>query len=141
MRLAATAAAMLALAGCASVKRRTHHGGDPCQDTTITLYFETASDQVSDIGRQIIAATANRMRRCPVAELSLLGLADPAGAPQSNLELSKRRAENVRAAFDRAGLPYEHFTLIAAGDRGAERPSGVIEPVRRRVDVTVAMKR
>ncbi len=137
-RLAAAGVVVVTAAGCA-VMHRSHSGR--CQDTTVTLYFETGSDQVSPIGREIIAATASRLRPCPVGDLRLLGLADPVGAAQSNLELSKRRAENVRAAFDHTGLPYDHFTLVAAGDRGAERPNGEIEPVRRRVDVTVMMRR
>ncbi len=139
VKLAAASAIVLALAGCASIPSIRHHGGDPCRETTVTLYFETGSDQVSQIGRQIIAATSNRLRRCQVQELRLLGLADPAGAPQANLELSERRAVNVRNAFERTGLAFEHFTIVAAGDRGAERPGGVVEPVRRRVDVTVEM--
>ena len=139
VKLAAASAVVLALAGCGSLQGVRHRGGDPCRETTVTLYFETGSDQVSAIGRQIIAATSNRLHLCPVRELRLLGLADPAGAPQANLELSERRAFNVRNAFERTGLAFEHFTIVAAGDRGAERPNGVVEPVRRRVDATLLM--
>ncbi len=133
-------AALLA-SGCSTGRHAQLAAASPCRDTTVTLYFEPNADHVSDIGRQIIGAEAGRLKGCPVRELSLVGLADPAGAPQANLELSKRRAEGVRDAFIRAGLPVERFTLVARGETGAERPSGVVEPVRRRVDVVVVMGR
>lgn len=112
-----------------------------CSATTVSLYFEPGSDDVTKLGRQIIGEAAKQLRGCPVQELMLVGLADPAGSPENNLELSRRRAEHVRDAFLAAGLPVERFTLAAAGDVGAVRPSGAIEPVRRRVDVTVVMKK
>ncbi len=140
-RLAAVCAGLVALAGCASVQRLGHLTSSPCRDTTVTLYFDEGSDAVSDIGREIVKATSQRLRTCKVRELDLLGLSDPVGTPQSNLELSKRRAQNVLDAFVAAGLPVQSFTLVARGEAGAQSASGVITPVRRRVDVTVVMKK
>ena len=74
-------------------------------------------------------------------ELSLVGLADPTGAPEANLALSQKRADNVLAAFVHAGLPVPKYTLVAAGDKGAVTPSGAVEPVRRQVDATVVVSR
>jgi len=76
-----------------------------------------------------------------VRELSLVGLADPTGAPEANLALSQKRADNVLAAFVHAGLPVPKYTLVAAGDKGAVTPSGAVEPVRRQVDATVVVSR
>jgi outer membrane protein OmpA-like peptidoglycan-associated protein len=140
--IVSTAAAALLLEACSTahtVGRAVGLSPNPCQDTTVTLYFEPNGDQVTPTGRQIIRYAADRLKRCPVQELSILGLSDANGNPVDNLELSKRRAEHVRDAFLAAGLKVERFTLRAAGAIGAQTSSGVQVPVRRRVDVTVVM--
>lgn len=114
-------------------------GSNPCQDTTVTLYFEPNADQLTPAGTEIVRFTARRLKTCPIRELSILGLSDANGNPLDNLELSKRRAQNVRDAFLAAGLKVERFTLKAAGAAGAETASGAQVPVRRRVDVTVVV--
>jgi outer membrane protein OmpA-like peptidoglycan-associated protein len=128
------------LAGCQTTQHPRVIGTNPCQDTTATLYFEPSADSLTPAGREIVKVTAQHLHGCPVQELSILGLSDPAGAPQANLELSKRRAEHVRDAFLAAGLDVHEFTIRAAGAAGAESAAGAVEPVRRRVDVTVVMK-
>lgn len=129
-----------ALAGCAGVNRLVRVYS-PCRDTSVTLYFESASDQPTESGGQVIAATAKHLRRCGVSEVLLRGLADPVGSPDENLQLSKRRAEHVLDAFVAAGLPVPHYTLAASGEQGAAAVGGIVTPVRRRVDVTVLMAR
>ena len=131
-------AGALAATGCAQMPRMAF---SPCHNTTVTLYFETASDTVTDVGQQIVGITAKRLKSCPVKDLKLLGLADSSGQAAANLDLSKRRAQNVLDAFVKAGLAVPHFTLVAAGDKGAVAPSGAVEPLRRQVDVTVVVGR
>ncbi len=138
----AAGAAAMALGGCASVGQMRDRAFSPCRhDTTVTLYFDTGQDTVTDIGQQIVAATAKRLSACKVREIRLLGLADASGSAQANLDLSKRRAESVLHAFVVAGLPVPKYTLVAAGDKGAVNAEGAAEPVRRRVDVVVAVDR
>ena len=141
LTLAAAGAALIGLQACSSVDRMRGWMGSPCHDTTVSLYFDTGSDAVPDLGLQIVGATAKRLRQCRVREIRLLGLADSSGSPEANLDLSKRRADHVLDAFVSAGLPVPKYTLTAAGDKGAVTAKGAIEPVRRRVDVTVAVGR
>ena len=141
-RLAAAGLTALALAGCAQL--RPHHGvvsQGGCQNESLTLYFDTGSDVLTDAGRQIVALTAGRLASCKVRELRLLGLADPTGSPAANLDLSRRRADRVLDAFVHNGVPVPKYTLVARGDQGAITPSGAIEPIRRQVDVTVIVGR
>lgn len=140
-RAAALGAAALCLAGCANVQKTLTASNSPCRDTTVTLYFDTGSETLTKDGDQIVSITAHRLRGCQVKELSLLGLADPTGSPQVNLTLSQHRADNVLAAFVRAGLPVPKYTLVAAGEKGAVAPNGAVEPVRRQVDATVVISR
>ena len=135
-RLLLTAMASACLAGCANVRQAAN---SPCHDTTVTLYFETGSETLTDAGQQIVTLTAKRLVSCHVRELKLVGLADPAGQAATNLTLSQHRADGVLEAFVKAGLPVPKYTLVAAGQKGAVTASGAIEPVRRQVDVTVVV--
>lgn len=138
--LAAVAAAALGVAGCASL-HEPQRVASRCRDTTVTLYFESGSETLTSAGDQIVTVTAQRLKGCPVQELSLVGLADPKGSPEVNLTLSQHRADNVLAAFVHAGLPVPKYSLLAAGQKGAVAPNGAIEPVRRQVDATVVIRR
>ena len=141
MRLLLAVGLSACVTGCAAMHNRLQASNSPCQNTTVTLYFETGSEALTDTGRQIIALTAKRLGGCNVRELQLLGLADPTGSAQTNLTLSQHRADNVLAAFVKAGLPVPKYTLVAAGQKGAVTASGAIEPVRRQVDATVVIDR
>ena len=141
MQAAALGAAMLCLAACAGVRKVQRMVYSPCRNTTVTLYFETGSDTLTDDGRQIVTITAHRLQGCEVRELSLVGLADPTGSPAANLALSERRADHVLTAFVHAGLPVPKYRLVAAGENGAVAPNGAVQPVRRQVDATVVIGR
>lgn len=146
-RIAAAALAAVALTAC----KHTHPTTGPgqvslpiltpsgCREQSLTLYFDSGSDALTDAGRQLVADTSKQLKSCTVEELRLVGLSDPAGTPKANLELSQRRADHVLDAFVRNGTPIPHYTLVARGDAGAVAPSGAVEPVHRRVDVTVVV--
>jgi outer membrane protein OmpA-like peptidoglycan-associated protein len=140
-RIVLALAASACLAGCAGLQTQRVASSSPCHNTTVTLYFESGSETLTDAGRQIVSLTAHRLSGCPVKELSLLGLADPTGSPQINLTLSQHRADAVLSAFVRAGLPVPNYRLVAAGSKGAVDANGAVEPVRRQVDATVVMGR
>ena len=71
-----------------------------------------------------------------MTSIEVLGLADAAGAPGVNLELSKRRAQSVAAALAANGLPTAEFQVAAGGQDGAVTADGKA-PLRRRADVTL----
>ena len=140
-RLIAAGAAAAALTACTTGPHFPEWAISPCHDTSVILYFDTDSDAVPDVGRQIVDITAKRLARCRIREIRLLGLADAGGEPAAKLDLSKRRADHVLDAFVQAGLAVPHYTLTAAGDKGAVSAKGAIEPMRRRVNVTVVVQR
>jgi len=59
------------------------------------------------------------------------------GTPDSNLDLSKRRAEAVTAALADAGLPVGEFKVVAVGEKGAATADGRSRPLRRRADIVL----
>lgn len=134
-------AAAAALAGCAGLGGREGLVKDPprCQETTVPVYFEPGSHDLTDEGRAMLAQAASETAGCEIERVVVVGLADAQGAPAANLELSKRRAQTVTAALAAVKLPAAEFRLTAAGEQGAVTAAGA-EPLRRRVDVILQMR-
>lgn len=138
LALVATAAS---LAACSSFDNP--FAPDPltaevCRATTLPIYFEEGSDQLTAPARELIATTAVAMRRCRVGEVQVLGLADASGAAATNMDLSARRARTAAEALIAGGLPAPSFALQALGETGATVGGPVEEPVRRRAEITIA---
>src|SRR4029079_1479641 len=99
--------AVLALAGCntTSGRDRIVKRAPQCPDQKVQIYFEPNSAAVTDEGRAVLAQAAKSAEGCKIKSVHVLGLADAAGAPDANLEVSRRRADAVTAALAGAGLP------------------------------------
>lgn len=132
-----------ALAGCTTIEAtrdRIVQAPPRCEDQTVQIYFEPDSAEVTAEGRAVIAQASGVARSCAVKRVDVLGLADAAGAPEANLELSKRRAQSVTAVLANAGLPDAEFQVAALGQAGAVSPDGAAQPLRRRVDVVLRLQ-
>ena len=73
------------------------------------------------------------------ARIAVTGHTDLSGTQKYNLALSKRRADVVRTALVRSGVPHG---VIAETWRGKENPAvptadGVREPRNRRVEIVI----
>ena len=138
-----TAVALAAgLAGGATVPRGRDavvRAPTACQDVTIPIYFEPDVAMVTPEGRRVIASQAAQSKRCRIDGVTILGLADAAGDPAANLELSKARAASVSEALVKAGLPAAELDLAAVGQAGSVTADGKVRPVRRRADVTLKL--
>jgi len=145
MRIQAWTAAGLAaltLAGCGSLpagRDKVVKAPKSCEDQTVQIYFEADSATVTKEGRAVLRQAAASAKGCRVQGVEVLGLADAVGAPDANLELSKRRADAVTAALAGAGLPAAEFNVAAAGQAGAVTAHGEARPLRRRADVTLRL--
>jgi len=111
-----------------------------CVDQTVQIYFEPDSADVTAEGRAVINQAAAATRGCMVKRIDVLGLADAAGVPQANLELSQRRAQSVTAVLANAGLPDAEFHVAALGQVGSISPDGAARPLRRRADVVLRLE-
>ncbi|MDP3174645.1 MAG: OmpA family protein [Phenylobacterium sp.] len=137
---AATLALAIGLAGCATKEVRLVKQTPRCVDQTLEIYFEPDSAEVTPEGKAIVSQAATVAAGCAVDKVEVLGLADSVGAPEANLDLSKRRAQSVTAALADAGLPAAEFALAAAGQDGAVTASGDAQPLRRRVNVVLRLR-
>jgi len=127
-------------AGCTTVRNardRLVQRTPTCENVTVPVYFEPEQSALTREGQRVIAAAARQAKGCEVRAVKVVGLADAAGDPAANLELSKQRAASVAAAVAKANLPTAHFDVEAFGQAGAIAPDGAIRPVRRRADVTL----
>jgi len=71
--------------------------------------------------------------------IDLTGHADRAGSDAYNMKLSKRRADAVKAALVRLGVPGAEITVAAKGESAplVATPDGVREPQNRRVEIVL----
>ena len=136
------AAAAVGLSGCATVqsaRARLVKAPPRCVDQTVEIYFAPDQAELTPEGRMVISQAAQGVRACKVTAVEVLGLADAAGAPAANLELSRKRAQSVAAALAANGLPAAEFKVAAAGQAGAVTATGQSAPLRRRVDVALRL--
>jgi peptidoglycan-associated lipoprotein len=132
---------VLALCGCQSVERRPVRAliqAPPnCVDINFPIYFEPRSAAVTKEADRLIAAAKSQAVGCQVTGVVVVGLADAPGSPDTNLELSRRRANAVTAALHRRWFPNAEFREGAVGAAGASTATGADRPLRRRADVSI----
>jgi len=102
------------------------------------VFFEFDKSLLTPDGRKVVdaAATAFKAGKSSVA---IAGYTDLAGTAQYNMALSKRRADTVKGALVRDGVP---AAAIDESWHGKENPrvptaDGVREPQNRRVEITM----
>lgn len=140
----AGAALACGLAGCSTMgnmRHRPERTAPACQDITAPVYFEPDVATLTPEGRKVIETAAQGARGCRVTSVTVVGLADAAGDPAANLELSRKRTAAVAEALIKARLPAATYDLNAAGQAGAVTADGKVQPVRRRADITLHLAR
>ena len=104
---------------------------------TFIVYFAWDSDAVDRPGERVIDEAVTAASSLGIADFSITGHADRSGPDDYNLNLSLRRADNVKAALIARGV--EEGGISVAG-RGEAEPAiltgdGVREPANRRVEI------
>ncbi len=104
---------------------------------TFIVYFDWDSDAVDGTGNRVIDEAVAVADSLGIADFSITGHADRSGPDDYNLNLSLRRADNVKAALIARGV--EEGGISVAG-RGEAEPAiatedGVREPANRRVEI------
>ena len=81
------------------------------------IYFDTASATLRPESEPVLGEIAAVMREHKDWRLRIAGHTDSIGTAESNLDLSRRRAENVKAALvERYGLSADRFTTGGHGE-------------------------
>jgi outer membrane protein OmpA-like peptidoglycan-associated protein len=101
------------------------------------VFFDFDKASLSREGEHVVRNAAETYRRTGAARIEVTGYTDLSGTPRYDLNLSKRRADAVRAALAAQGVP---AGSINESWRGKQSPlvstaDGVREPQNRRVDI------
>jgi outer membrane protein OmpA-like peptidoglycan-associated protein len=111
----------------------------PSRPARFALYFETATDQLTEESKAELARMLEELKRRPAPDILVIGHTDTVGQTDENDHLSRLRAERVKADLVSQGIPAER---IRASGRGEREPvvataDGVDEPRNRRVEINV----
>jgi OOP family OmpA-OmpF porin len=109
------------------------------QPAQYAIYFEFDRDQLTQEARAAVQRAAAAYRAGGQPHVQLIGHTDRAGAPSYNVALSQRRAETVRDALIRSGIPTGALSIAWRGenDPAVTTPDGAREPRNRRVLIVV----
>lgn len=111
----------------------------PSRPSVFTLYFVEGKDEFTADSQLIVDTILSEVARRPVPDVLVVGHTDAVGSDQFNDALGLQRAEAVRAALIRLGVPAADIQAISRGKRALAVPTaaGVAEPRNRRVEILV----
>ena len=111
----------------------------PARATTFTLYFVEGKDELTDESKRVVDRILSEIAQRPVPDVLVVGHTDAVGTDQANDALGQQRAEAVRAALMRLGIPADDIHAQSRGKRALAFPTadGVAEPRNRRVIIVV----
>lgn len=100
----------------------------------LTIYFDTGKSVVSNDLSTAASSVKAYLESNPAATLAVSGYNDPTGNAAANAELSKNRAQSVKAALETLGIAADKVVL----EKPAEATTtGTENAAARRVEVTV----
>ncbi|HEX6996623.1 MAG TPA: OmpA family protein [Gammaproteobacteria bacterium] len=109
----------LARTEAALAAEETAHRSDLASALDIELYFRTEQSELPPGAEERLATLAALVAPLPDTVIVLEGHADARGTEQYNEALSLARAESVRDALIRAGMPAERIVASGTGERFA----------------------
>src|ERR1043166_8898290 len=92
-------------------------------NTLADVHFRFDSSALSDDAASLIRPAVAFAARHPAARIVVDAHCDPVGTSPYNAGLAVRRAESVRTALTRAGVPEEQIVLAVYGEDGPRRAS------------------
>jgi OmpA family len=104
-----------------------------------TVYFDTGSSTLSPQSMASIRQVSTDYKTMGNATVALTGHTDTVGAPDLNTALAQRRADAVRNALVREGVPAAAITTAAQGEASlpVQTADNVDERRNRSVDIAV----
>lgn len=111
----------------------------PARASSFTLYFVEGKDEFTDDSKQVVYQILSDIAQRPVPDVLVVGHTDTVGSDQANDVLGQQRADIVRTALMRLGIPQDDIHAISRGKRALAVPTGdgVAEPRNRRVEIVV----
>jgi opacity protein-like surface antigen len=103
------------------------------------VFFDWDRSNLSQQALSTIQQAANAFKQKGSARITATGHTDTSGPEAYNMALSLRRANAVKDALVRDGVPAQAITVIGMGEKGLLVPTGdgVREPQNRRVEIVI----
>jgi opacity protein-like surface antigen len=103
------------------------------------VFFDWDRSNLSQQALATIQQAANVFKQKGNARITATGHTDTSGPESYNMALSLRRANAVKDALVRDGVPPQAITVIGMGEKGLLVPTGdgVREPQNRRVEIVI----
>jgi opacity protein-like surface antigen len=103
------------------------------------VFFDWDRSNLSQQALATIQQAANAFKAKGNARITATGHTDTSGPESYNMALSLRRANAVKDALVRDGVPPQAITVIGMGEKGLLVPTGdgVREPQNRRVEIVI----
>jgi outer membrane protein OmpA-like peptidoglycan-associated protein len=111
----------------------------PARAAHFTLYFNEASDDLTEDSRGALEQMLADLAKRPVRDVVIVGHTDAVGSDQYNDALAKKRADTVKAMLVARGVAEGDIVAIGRGKREllVPTPDGIAEPRNRRVEIVV----
>ena len=106
---------------------------------TYIVYFDFDKSNITAAGQAVIDQVVADAHKAGTPNISVTGHTDLAGPAAYNLKLSLRRADSVRAALIKQGIPAANITTAGRGesDPAVPTPDGVPEAKNRRAVIII----
>jgi outer membrane protein OmpA-like peptidoglycan-associated protein len=109
----------------------------PARPFTYTLYFTTATTELTTQSRQSLNEVREKIKGFPAAQVTVIGHTDRVGSVESNDALSLKRAAAIRDLLVQIGIPRQAIEIVGRGEREpvVQTADGVAEERNRRVEI------
>src|SRR5262245_36147995 len=103
------------------------------------VFFDWDSASLSEASLNVVRQASSAFKSKGSARIRATGHTDTSGPEAYNMALSLRRANAVKNALVREGVPTQAITVIGMGEKGLLVPTGdgVREPQNRRVEIVI----
>ena len=139
--LFAVAAAALLLGACDEPDMPAAAPPPPPPPPSFMVFFDWDRSNLSSQAMNTIQQAASAYKTRGGARVTATGHTDTSGSPEYNMALSLRRANTVKDALVKEGVPAANITSTGVGESGllVKTADGVREPQNRRVEIVVGV--
>lgn len=101
------------------------------------IFFRSGGASLDQQGRDVIDLVVRKYRSMKPQTIEVFGFSDRSGPEAANIRVSQKRADSVRDALIKRGVPENRIATKAMGERYGlvKTADGVSEPGNRRVEI------
>lgn len=102
-----------------------------------SIRFEESSSNIDTASRELLDEVAMALRPCLGSIIAVTGHTDASGPEPGNLALSQERADSVRQALMRRGIPSDGLRARGVGSKEPVEGLAPDDPANRRIEFSV----